>query len=62
MRKQVKLLSGTKDWSENARYKVNEVVTYNDYNYQNITGGNSTPDDLTDWINIGSSGTGLEPT
>ena len=62
MRKQVKLLSGTKDWSENARYKVNEVVTYNDYNYQNITGGNSTPDDLTDWINIGSSGTGLVPT
>jgi hypothetical protein len=62
MRKQVKLLSGSKDWSENARYKVNEVVTYNDYNYQNITGANSTPDDLTDWINIGSSGAGLVPT
>jgi hypothetical protein len=50
MRKQIKLLSSNKTWSENGRYKVNEVVTFEGQDYQNVTGANSSPDDLVDWF------------
>lgn len=37
-------------WDSKKRYKVNSVVSHNDILYQNITGKNSSPDTLVDWI------------
>lgn len=54
MRKQLKLLSSNKTWSANGRYKVNEVVTFDGQDYQNVTGANSSPDDLVDWFLVDS--------
>lgn len=59
MRKQLKLLSSNKTWSANGRYKVNEVVTFDGQDYQNVTGANSSPDDLVDWFLVDS---GFTPT
>jgi len=47
-----KLINDAPEWSEKQRYKVNAVVVYNDVVYQNITGSNSIPSLLTDWIKI----------
>lgn len=54
MRKQLKLLSSNKTWSANGRYKVNEVVTFDGQDYQNVTGANSSPNDLVDWFLVDS--------
>jgi hypothetical protein len=59
MRKQIKLLSSNRTWSANGRYKVNEVVTFEGQDYQNVTGANSSPDDLVDWFLVDS---GFTPT
>lgn len=37
-------------WSEKKRYAVNAVVNYDGNLYQNVTGNNSIPSDLIDWI------------
>lgn len=52
MKKQVKLINSNKVWSANRRYKVNDVVSFSGVDYQNTTGANSIPSDLTDWILI----------
>ena len=46
-------LNNAKDWNESRRYKVNEVVKKQGFFYQNITGKNSDPFLLTDWIQVG---------
>jgi len=47
-----KLINDAPAWNEKQRYKVNAVVVYNDFVYQNITGSNSIPSLLTDWIKV----------
>ena len=37
-------------WLQSKRYKVNEVVLFDGAEYQNITGRNSSPDLLVDWV------------
>ena len=37
-------------WDSKKRYKVNSNVVYNNILYQNITGKNSAPDTLVDWV------------
>lgn len=43
-------------WDEKKTYKVNSVVAYNGFLYQNLTGKNSVPSTLIDWIEIKSIG------
>jgi len=39
-----------KEWNVNKRYRVGQSVFIGEKIYQNITGGNSNPIDLSDWI------------
>ena len=55
---QVKLRNNVQEWNAKRRYKVNEVVTLSGRVYQNLTGANSSPDGLTDWVMIKDSLTG----
>lgn len=50
MKKQLKIINSDKFWNEKKRYKVNDVVSYNNVDYQNVTGGNSIPSNLVDWF------------
>jgi len=50
MKKKVILDNGVDIWDSKKRYKVNQSVLFNGLSYQNITGGNSSPDSLVDWI------------
>lgn len=36
-------------WHAGRRYRVNSIVTYNGYNWQNLTGKNSEPGIGNDW-------------
>lgn len=57
MKKQLKLINSNKNWVANGRYNVNTVVSFEDVDYQNITGSNSIPSDLIDWILVNEIGT-----
>lgn len=46
----IRLIDTGYSWRLNGRYKVNEVVDYLGNSYQNITGKNSSPDSLIDWV------------
>lgn len=50
MQSRVKLFNSNQVWNAKKRYKINEVVTLFGTAYQNTTGRNSNPSDLTDWI------------
>jgi len=50
MKKKVILENGTDVWDAKKRYKVNQCVLFNGISYQNVTGANSSPDSLTDWV------------
>lgn len=56
IQQKVQLVSKNRIWSEIRHYKVNDVVSYEEDSYQNITGKNSQPDELSDWVKIGGSG------
>lgn len=43
------LINSIDIWSNKKRYKVNDVVSYLDVVYQNVTGFNSSPTNLIDW-------------
>lgn len=53
IQQKVQLVSKNRIWSEIRRYKVNDVVSYEEDSYQNISGKNSIPSELIDWIKIG---------
>ena len=55
MQTKVQLLNNSQEWDAKKRYKVNEVVLFEGFSYQNTTGGNSSPSDLTDWILLNES-------
>lgn len=42
-------------WDSKRRYRVNAVVFYSDFNWQNLTGQNSEPGTGSDWIKIPSN-------
>jgi hypothetical protein len=46
------LTNNNSDWNENQRYKVGDVVQKLGVVYQNSTGKNSDPLDLTDWVQV----------
>lgn len=50
MKKKVILENGTDVWDAKKRYKVNQSVLFNGLSYQNVTGANSSPDALVDWV------------
>lgn len=50
MQSKVKLVNGNQNWNSKKRYKINETVNYLGFIYQNITGNNSSPELLIDWI------------
>lgn len=50
MKKKVILENGVDVWDAKKRYKVNHCVLFNGLSYQNITGANSSPDSLVDWL------------
>lgn len=52
MKKKVVLENRADVWDAKKRYKVNQSVIFNGFSYQNITGGNSSPDLLTDWVAV----------
>lgn len=39
-------------WDDKKRYNVNSVVRHNGIDYQNVTGKNTNPELLNDWIVI----------
>lgn len=58
MIEQANLLQIASPWHEKKRYKVNQVVVFDDLYYQNITGKNSNPVDSLDWIKQETTGSG----
>lgn len=48
----LKLLNNVTLWSTNKRYKVGDLVSYSGVFYQNITGINSIPTDVTNWKSL----------
>lgn len=58
----VQLTNNNQSWNEKRRYKVNDVVSYSGNTYQNITGKNSIPTNLEDWIVFGSAGVSVTGT
>lgn len=50
MRNKVILINLSDVWSIDRIYNVNDTVTFDSVTYQNITGANSLPNDLVDWV------------
>lgn len=46
------LENSNSNWNADRRYKVNDIVSYGGYDYQNKTGANSDPNLSVDWIKI----------
>lgn len=57
-----KLINDSPLWNEKQRYKVNAIVVYNDIVYQNITGINSNPTLLNDWVKLSINELNLQST
>ena len=56
-----KLSLGSDAWSSNKRYKVGDLVTYNNLKYQNLTGINSEPGTSLDWfLNFSNNQSGTQ--
>ena len=54
MQSKLKLINSNQVWDIKRRYKLNETCSFNNINYQNITGSNSQPGIGFDWIMINS--------
>lgn len=50
MPKKIIITNTSQSWNLKKRYKINEVVLYNGFNYQNLTGSNSEPGVGLDWL------------
>ena len=46
----LQLTNNVAEWNENQRYLANAVVQKDGRTYQNTTGKNTDPSDLTDWV------------
>lgn len=50
MKQQPRLTNKYGAWNHINIYNVGDIVVHNNATYQNITGGNSSPENLTDWL------------